>query len=319
MGFMLHGEWNDEWYSHDEKGEFQREKTVFHDRVSPGADTEFSPEAGRYHLYASWACPWASRALLTWKLKGLEEAIGLSVVDPHMGEDGWEFSEGEGCIPDTVNGADYLREIYLLTDDDYTGRVTVPVLWDKKKETIVNNQSDEIMRILDLHFDDWAKNEVTFCPEDKKDRIDEIIEELYKPVNNGVYRAGFAGSQQAYDRAVEELFAALDHWEEVLNNQRYLCGDQLTEADFCLFTTLYRFDPVYYLHFKCNRRRLVDYPNLWGYTRDIYQTPGVAEVCNMDHVKEHYYTSHPHINPKNLIPAGPEIDYESPHNRDNLG
>lgn len=318
MGFMLHGEWQDEWYSHDEKGEFQREETVFHDFISPD-DLDFSPEPNRYHLYVSWACPWASRVLLTWKLKGLEDVIGLSVVDPYMGEEGWEFSEREGCIPDSVNGADYLQEIYLLADADYTGRVTVPVLWDKKEETIVNNQSDEIMRMLDLQFDSWAKNEVTFYPGEKREEIDRTIAELYKPVNNGVYRAGFAGSQQAYEQAVEDLFAALDRWEEVLSSQRYLCGDRLTEADFCLFTTLYRFDSVYYLHFKCNLRRLVDFPNLWGYTRDIYQTPGVAEVCNMDHVKEHYYRSHEHINPKQIIPTGPRLDFNAPHDRAAVG
>ena len=318
MGFMLHGEWQDEWYSHDEKGEFQREETVFHDFISPD-DLDFSPEPNRYHLYVSWACPWASRVLLTWKLKGLEDVIGLSVVDPYMGAEGWEFSEREGCIPDSVNGADYLQEIYLLADADYTGRVTVPVLWDKKEETIVNNQSDEIMRMLDLQFDSWAKNEVTFYPGEKREEIDRTIAELYKPVNNGVYRAGFAGSQQAYEQAVEDLFAALDRWEEVLSSQRYLCGDRLTEADFCLFTTLYRFDSVYYLHFKCNLRRLVDFPNLWGYTRDIYQTPGVAEVCNMDHVKEHYYRSHEHINPKQIIPTGPRLDFNAPHDRAAVG
>ena len=316
MGFMLNGEWKSKDYTHSEKGEFKRDATTFRNRVQEGG--QFEPEAGRYHLYISWACPWASRAVIMRELKGLQDAIGLSVVDPYMGEDGWWFSDNPGCIADEVNEAELLREIYLLADPEFTGRVTVPVLWDKKKETIVNNESKEIMRFFDIEFDRLADREVTFFPEEYRQQIDEVIEKIYQPVNNGVYRAGFAETQQAYEEAVKELFEALDYWEAVLADQRYLCGPVLTEADWCMFTTLYRFDSVYYLHFKCNLRPISDYPNLHNYLLELYQLPGISSVCNMDHVKQHYYRSHPFLNPKQIVPAGPELDFEAEHNRDKL-
>ncbi len=318
MGVMVEGKWHKEGWPRDENGNFQREKTTFRSKISVSGTTTFFPESGRYHLYISWACPWASRTVIMRALKGLEDAISLSVVDPYMSEEGWEFSEREGCIPDTVNDAQYLREVYQKADSEYTGRVTVPVLWDKKKETIVNNESLEIMRFLDTEFDKLATNDVDLYPGEYRERIDEVIEEIYQPINNGVYRAGFASTQEAYETAVKELFEALDRWEGVLAEQRYLCGPVLTEADICMFTTLYRFDAVYYSHFKCNLRRIVDYPNLWNYLLELYQLPGVAAVCNMEHVKEHYYRSHEDINPHRIIPVGPELDFEQTHNRKSL-
>ncbi len=318
MGFMLNGEWKDKDYTTTEKGEFKRDETTFRNWILDSEEAKFKPEAGRYHLYISWACPWASRAVIMRELKGLQDVVGLSVVDPYMGEEGWWFSDNPGCIGDPVIDADYLREIYLLADPEFTGRVTVPVLFDKKENTIVNNESKEVMRIFDTEFDDFADREVTFYPEDYHEEIDETIEKIYQPVNNGVYRAGFADTQQAYDKAVGELFAALDYWEEVLSERRYLCGPRLTEADWCMFTTLYRFDAVYYLHFKCNLRRLIDYPNLQNYLLELYQLPGISEVCNMNHVKQHYYRSHPFLNPKQIVPAGPELDFDAPHDRTRL-
>ncbi|MFB6119769.1 MAG: glutathione S-transferase family protein [Halobacteriaceae archaeon] len=316
MGRMIDGEWftDAEMLEHDESGEFQRTTTTFRDRVDP-ADAE----AGRYHLYVSYACPWAHRTLLVRALKGLGDAISVSVVDPHRVDQGWEFdATKEGCTPDTVNDSDYLREVYATADPDYTGRVTVPVLWDTQEETIVNNESEEIIKILDTAFDDVAENDVTLYPEDRQDDVDEIIDDIYPDINNGVYRAGFAGSQSAYEDAVDDLFSALDRYDDLLADQRYLLGEDLTLADVCMFTTLYRFDEVYHTHFKCNHRRIVDYENLWGYVRELYQLPGVAETCVMDHVKEHYYKSHTDLNPAGLVPVGPAPDFEAPHDRDSL-
>ena len=266
----------------------------------------FTPEAGRYHLYVSYACPWAHRTLIMRALKGLEQAISLSVVDPYMGVEGWFFSEAPGCIPDTVNGTTYVRDLYLKVDPQMTGRVTVPILWDKQQQTIVNNESREIIRMLDQAFfaEDPQRN---FCPPDLQGRIDQTIDAIYQPINNGVYRAGFATTQGAYEDAVNELFAALDHWESVLQKQAYLCGDRLTEADICLFTTLIRFDAVYYGHFKCNRRHIWDYPHLWDYVKRIYHHPGISETCNFEHIKAHYYRSHDAINPTGIVPVGPEL------------
>jgi len=238
------------------------------------------------------------------------------VVDYFMGDDGWEFTDNPGCIPDNVNHKKYLREIYLLATADYSGRVTVPVLWDKKKNTIVNNESREIMRMLDTEFDAIGDASVSFFPTPLKEIIDETIDAIYEPVNNGVYRSGFATSQKAYDEAVAQLFDALDHWEQVLGNQRYLCGDVITEADWCLFTTLMRFDSVYVGHFKCNLRRIVDYPNIWNYLKELYQVPGVAGTVNMDHIKNHYYGSHESVNPTRIVPMGPIINFTEPHDRD---
>ncbi|MFB6150863.1 MAG: glutathione S-transferase family protein [Haloarculaceae archaeon] len=320
MNRLVDGEWRtDEYESTDGDGEFRRQTTTFRDWVSDDPDARFQPEAGRYHLYVSYACPWAHRTLLARSLKGLEDAISVDVVDPFRAEDGWQFTpEKEGCTPDTVNGSDYLREVYVAADPDMTGRVTVPVLWDREEETIVNNESAEILRMLDTEFDEFADRDVDLYPEGYRDEVDRIIEDIYDPINNGVYRAGFADSQEAYDRAIDDLFGALDHWDEVLEDQRYLAGDRPTEADVCMFTTLVRFDQVYHTHFMCNVSPIREYDNLWPYLRDLYGTPGVAETVNMDHIKEHYYTTHPDVNPKRIVARGPDLDFEAPHDRDEL-
>jgi putative glutathione S-transferase len=319
MGLLVEGEWKTERQWAAEDGRFERGTTTFRDRVTADGRGGFPAEAGRYHLYISWACPWAHRTAIMRKLKGLEGEIGLSVVDHLMGEDGWFFSDEPGAIPDTVGGARYLRDVYLKADPEYTGRVTTPVLWDRERETIVNNESREVVRMLDHEFTGIAENDVDLCPEDLREEIDRTITAIYEPVNNGVYKAGFATTQEAYEEAVHELFDALDHWEEVLSERRYLCGSRLTEADVCLFPTLVRFDPVYVGHFKCNVRRLVDYPNLWAYTRDIYGTDGIAETVNFEHIKRHYYESHRSINPTGIVPVGPILDFNEPHDRERLG
>jgi putative glutathione S-transferase len=314
-GMLIEGTWSKEGYKGDSKGRFMRNPTTFRHWIKADGSSEFQPSVGRYHLYVSYACPWAHRTLIMRKLKGLEKAISLSIVDPIMAEEGWEFSENEGCIRDPIHGANYLREIYVKADSQYTGRVTVPVLWDKQKGTIVNNESREIMRMFDRECDAIATQSANFCPDELTDEIEKTIDAIYQPINNGVYRSGFAMSQEAYDEAVTELFVNLDKWEGVLEKQRYLCGDKITEADWCMFTTLLRFDPVYYVHFKCNLRHIWDYPNLWNYLKDLYQQPGVKETCNLDHIKRHYYQSHPHINPSGIVPKGPIVDLDSPHNR----
>jgi len=299
-------------------GEFQRSETTFRDRITADRDATYRPEPGRYHLYVAWACPWAHGTLMTRSLLGLGDAISVDVVDPHRQDQGWEFSPGkEGCTADSIHGADYLREVYTAADPEYTGRVTVPVLWDRERGTIVNNESIEIMRMLSTAFDEHA-NGVDLYPEGERDEIDDIVDRIYDPINNGVYRAGFAGTQSAHEAAVEDLFDALDHWESVLADQRYLLGDHLTLADLRLFATLVRFDPVYHTHFKCNVRRIVDYPNLWNYTKDLYQTPGIAETVNLEQIKEHYFRSHTSINPTGFVPVGPEIDFTGDHDRDRL-
>ncbi len=317
MGLLVDGKWQDRWYDTESTGgKFVRSDSAFRDWVTADGSSGFKAEPGRYHLYVSLACPWASRALIFRKLKGLEEAIGLSVVDPHMGSNGWEFSEGPGCIPDTVNGARYLYEIYTKAKPDYTGRVTVPVLWDKQRQTIVNNESSDIIRMLNRAFDEFGNPDLDFYPEALRADIDAVNDVVYDTVNNGVYKAGFATKQEAYEEAFDALFATLDDLDHRLGRSRYLVGDRITEADWRLFTTLVRFDPVYYGHFKCNRRRLIDYPNLWPYTRDLYQVPGVAETVDFDHIKRHYYGSHATINPTGIVPKGPEIDFWAPHRRD---
>lgn len=318
MGMLIDGEWKKDGWKTDEEGHFQRSTTSFRDWVKQDSDARFRPESGRYHLYVSYACPWAHRTLITRQLTGLDEHISLSIVDPFMGEDGWAFSEEPGCIPDPIFGADYLREVYLEADSNYTGRVTVPVLWDKQTSTIVNNESQEIMRMFNTAFSDLADGDIDLAPEDKWAEIEEVIEAIYNPINNGVYRAGFAATQKAYDEAVDQLFEALDYWENILSEQRYLVGEQFTEADICMFTTLFRFDPVYNTHFKCNIRRIIDYPNLWNYVKEIYQLPGVASTCNLSHIKQHYYRSHESVNPKRIVPAGPDINYDEPHDRHRL-
>jgi len=316
MGLLINGTWSNQWYTPDEKGRFIRSEAKFRHRITADGSSGYKAEAGRYHLYVSHACPWSTRTVILRKLKGLENVIGLSVVDPFMGDDGWFFSDGPGCVPDSVNHKQFLYEIYTSAIPDYTGRVTVPVLWDKQTGTIVSNESREIIRMLDTEFEAFAENEVTFRPAGLEAEIDKTIEAIYQPINNGVYRAGFSTTQEAYEEAVTELFAALDYWESVLGEQRYLVGDVITEADWCLFATLYRFDSVYFHHFKCNLRRIQDYPNLWNYTRELYQYPGVADVCLMGHVKNHYYRSHPMINPTRIVPVGPIIDFNKAHDRD---
>lgn len=320
LGILKDGKWISEREQEDSEGRFVRPSTTFRNQITADGSSGFKAEPGRYHLYISWACPWANRTAILRQLKGLQDVIGMSVVAPEIHENSWEFSDEPGCIPDTVNGTQYLWQIYLKADSNYSGRVTVPVLWDKQTGTIVNNESREIIRMFDTEFNAFAKQNVNFYPEhlQKVKVVDETIDAIYQPINNGVYRAGFATSQSAYDEAVTELFKALDHWEKVLEKQRYLCGEQITEADWCMFTTLFRFDAVYYVHFKCNLHRIVDYSNLWNYLKDLYQQPGVKETCHLDHIKRHYYKSHPKVNPTRIVPKGPLIDFDAPHNRKQL-
>jgi putative glutathione S-transferase len=301
------------WNNKD--GEFVRYSSTFRNWIKKEGSTPFQPEDGRYHLYVSWACPWATRTLMMRTLKGLEKAITLSVVDPVWDEKGWRWSDGPGCIPDFVNNCSHLIDVYRLAQPQFKGEESVPVLWDKKLKTIVNNESLEIIRMLDLEFEGIAENPDSFYPKEKTKLIDETIQQLYLKVNNGVYRAGFATSQRAYEKSVKELFASLEYWEEVLGRSRFLCGDQLTEADICFYPTLFRFDIVYYGHFKCNLRQLRDFPNLWNYTKQIYQIPGISSVSNEDHCKRHYYMSQSEINPNRIVPLGPVVDFDSPHNR----
>ncbi len=320
MGRLIDGVWSDEWYdTKSTGGRFERKESSFRDWVRADGSTRFAPETGRYHLYVSLACPWAHRTLIFRRLLGLEEAVSLSVVDPYMGANGWEFGSSEGCIPDTVNGAKKLHEVYTRADAHYTGRVTVPVLWDKQHGTIVSNESSEIIRMFNSEFDAVAAHpEHDFYPEALRAEIDEINAFVYPNVNNGVYRCGFATTQEAYEEAFCQLFGALDRLEERLGRQRYLVGDRMSEADWRLFTTLVRFDAVYVGHFKCNLRRIADMPNLQGYLRELYQLPGVAETVNMTHIKRHYYESHGTINPTGVVPAGPELDLDTPHGRERL-
>ena len=318
MGKLVDGVWTNEWYMSDERGHFVRDETRFHNAVMADGSNGFAAERNRYHLYVSLACPWAHRTLLGRRLKRLESVISISVVHPHMGESGWEFAEYPGAGRDAVNGARYLHEVYTKAKRDYSGRVTVPVLWDKQQGTIVCNDSRMILRMLTREFEEFADRSKDLCPPDLEEAIDREIDALYQPVNNGVYRAGFATRQSAYEEAVRELFAALDGYEERLRRQRYLLGARFTEADICFFTTLLRFDAVYHYHFKCNVRRILDYPALFAYLRDIYQMPGVAELCNFDHIKHHYFTSHPKVNPNGIVPLGPLIDLMAPHQRGRL-
>jgi len=323
MGLLIDGQWHDRWYDTKQSGgRFQRQESLFRHWItadgSPGPSGEggFRAEPGRYHLYVSYACPWAHRTLIFRALKGLEAMIHVSVVNWTMGEHGWSFEPGPGVVPDPLHGARYLYELYLAAKSDYTGRVTVPVLWDKKTNTIVNNESAEIIRMFNSAFDGVGANPGDYYPEPLREEIDRINQRVYATVNNGVYRAGFATSQDAYEEAVNELFESLDWLEQLLTERRYLAGEQLTEADWRLFTTLVRFDPVYVGHFKCNRDRLVDFPLLWAYTRELYQIPGVAQTVHFDHIKHHYYESHPTVNPTGIVPVGPMLDFGAPHGRD---
>lgn len=321
MGLLVEGRWYDRWYDTERTGgRFERTESAFRNWVTASGAGGFKAESGRYHLYVSLACPWAHRTLIFRKLKRLEPHISLSIVDWLMGDQGWMFSDRVGTIPDDVNHAQYLHEIYTKAKPNYSGRVTVPVLWDKETRTIVNNESSEIIRMFNSAFNDLpgVNAELDLNPEFLCAHIDSINATVYDNVNNGVYKAGFATSQHAYDDAVRALFETLDDLEWRLSRQRYLVGDRLTEADWRLFTTLVRFDAVYVGHFKCNIRRLVDYPNLWAFTRELYQMPGIAETVNMTHIKGHYYESHRMINPTGIVPKGPEIDFMAPHDRDRL-
>ncbi len=322
MGKLVDGVWRDVWYdTKSTGGRFVRTNATFRNWVTPDGENApsgkaFKAEAGRYHLYVSYACPWAHRTLIFRKLKGLEDMIGVSVVNHFMGAQGWTFHEGDGVIPDPILDAEFLHEVYTASDYTFTGRVTVPVLWDKKTKAIVSNESSEIIRMFNSAFDHLGAKPGDFYPEALRAEIDEVNERVYHTVNNGVYKSGFATTQEAYEDAVVELFDTLDWLEERLSKQRYLVGDQITEADWRLFTTLLRFDAVYVGHFKTNLKRIVDYPNLWAYTRELYQVPGVKSTVNMHHIKHHYYGSHESINPTGVVPIGPQIDFDAPHGRD---
>jgi putative glutathione S-transferase len=318
MGMLVDGKWSDVWYEPDKKGRFVRSTTQFRDWIGSGGESRFAPAAGRYHLYVSLACPWAHRTLIMRRLKNLTEAISISIVDPMMLEGGWFFSTNPGCIADSVNAKKYMWEIYTAADAKYSGRVTVPVLWDKERSTIVNNESLEIIKMFDQDFGSVVQSSFEFYPEALRSEIDQVVAEIYEPINNGVYKSGFATTQAAYEEAVVTLFGELDRLEEVLNQQRYLVGSQITLADWCLFTTLLRFDPVYVGHFKCNKKRIFDYANLWNYMLELYQIPGVQETCNFDHIKRHYYGSHASVNPTKIVPLGPEFDLSQPHNRNRV-
>jgi len=319
MGLLVEGKWQDKWYdTKSTGGRFVRRKSQFREWVTADGSSGFKAEPGRYHLYVSLACPWAHRTLIFRKLKKLEGVISLSIVDPLMEENGWEFSDYESSIEDSVNGSDYLHQIYTTAKPDYTGRVTVPVLWDKEKKTIVNNESSEIILMLNSEFDEFGNSTQDFYPPELRDEIDQINEVVYHNINNGVYKCGFATTQQAYEEAFNNLFSTLDQIENILSKKRYIVGDKLTLADWRLFTTLLRFDSVYYTHFKCNLRRIEEYPNLSNYLRELYQYPGVEETVNFKHIKEHYFKSHKTINPTGIVPSGPELDLSTPHNRSKL-
>jgi putative glutathione S-transferase len=323
MGLLVDGVWQDEQVR-TQDGRFVRPTTSYRNWVtddgSPGPTGEggFSAARGRYHLYVALACPWAHRTVIFRALKRLEDVVSMSVVEPLYGPHGWKFGPRPGATPDTVNGKSELAEIYLLADPRFTGRVTVPVLWDKERRTIVNNESAEIIRMLNAAFGRFTNVTTDYYPPALRAEIDEINALVYANVNNGVYRAGFAATQEAYDEAFESLFAVLADIEQLLSRRRYLAGEAITEADWRLFTTLVRFDAVYYSHFKCNLRRIIDYPNLSNYLRDLYQQPGVAATVNMDHIKAHYYGTHRDLNPRGIVPLGPLLDFMAPHDRARL-
>lgn len=304
-------------YPHEtnSKGAFVRQQSRFRQWVKADNSAEFVAQPGRYHLYVSLACPWAHRTVIVRKLKKLEDVISLSVVDPIRDERGWAFRDVPGAEIDPINGFEFLAEAYLKSDPHFQGRVTVPTLWDKQRECVVNNESSEILRMLNREFNEWGDPSIDLYPISLQGEIDAVNLLVYEKINNGVYRTGFATTQTAYQEGVEELFAALDEIELRLSQQRYLVGSCPTEADWRFFTTLVRFDAVYYSHFKCNIRRLVDYPQIWSYTRELYQIPGVAETVNMDHIKKHYYLTHKKLNPSGILPIGPKLDFQKPHGR----
>ncbi|NBB93829.1 MAG: glutathione S-transferase family protein [Gammaproteobacteria bacterium] len=325
MGLLVDGVWHDQWYDTDSTGgRFERDKAVFRNWVTPdGAPGPqgkggFRAEPDRYHLYVAYACPWANRALIFRKLKGLGRMISLSVVNPLMRENGWSFEDGYKVAPDPIHGAEYMHQVYTAAKSDYTGRVTVPVLWDKQENTIVSNESADIIRMFNSAFDEVGAAEGDYYPEDLREEIDAVNDTVYHRVNNGVYKAGFATTQEAYEEAVIPLFETLDQLESRLDENRYLCGSRLTEADWRLFTTLIRFDAVYVGHFKCNIRRIEDYPNLSNYLRELYQVPGIAETVDFHAIKLHYYGSHDTINPNYIVPLGPALDFHRKHDRDRL-
>ncbi|MCP1418224.1 putative glutathione S-transferase [Pseudomonas laurylsulfativorans] len=324
MGLLVDGRWQDKWYESSKDGAFQREQAQRRNwltadgKPGPTGVGGFAAEPGRYHLYVSLACPWAHRTLILRKLKGLENLIDVSVVSWLMLENGWTFDKTLGSTGDKLDGFEFMHQRYTADTADYTGRVTVPVLWDKQQKRIVNNESAEIIRMFNSAFDDLTGNDLDFYPAPLRGEIDALNERIYPAVNNGVYRAGFATSQQAYEEAFNDVFAELDHLEQVLDANRYLTGEYLTEADIRLFTTLIRFDAVYYGHFKCNLRRIADYPNLPNWLREIYQWPGIAETVDFTHIKHHYYGSHKTINPTGIVPKGPEQDFTASHDRERL-
>ncbi|MFT7561499.1 MAG: putative glutathione S-transferase [Flavobacteriales bacterium] len=325
MGLLVEGKWQNEWYdTKSSGGRFERKAPSFRNWITkdgsagPSGIGGFNAESNRYHLYVSLACPWAHRTIIYRKLKGLEDMISMSVVNAFMGDEGWTFAEGEGVVADPIFNATNVHEIYTAAQADYTGRVTVPILWDKKTNTIVSNESPEIIRMFNSAFDNVGAIPGDFSPPELLSEIDKLNEFIYPTINNGVYRAGFATTQEAYDEAVVDVFSALDTLDARLENRRYLTGSTITEADWRLFTTLVRFDAVYVGHFKCNLRRIVDYPNIWGYLRDLYQVPGIADTVAMDYIKAHYYGSHETINPTRIVPVGPYIDFNASHGRETL-
>jgi len=323
MGKLIEGVWHETGYETEKHGgRFVRDTSKFRNwvtldgRAGPSGSAGYPAESGRYHLYVSHACPWAHRTLIFRTLKGLTDHVGVSVVHPDMLREGWEFrTDFPGATGDRLGDRAFLRELYLDAKPDVSGRVTVPVLYDTRTDTIVSNESAEIIRMFNTAFDAITGDRQDFYPADLRETIDPINDRVYETVNNGVYKSGFATSQEAYDAAVYPLFDSLDWLEDILSRNRFLAGDRLTEADWRLFTTLVRFDLVYHLHFKCNRRRIVDYPNLWAYTRDLYQWPGVAETVRFDHIVRHYHYSHESINPYRIIPINPVLDFEAPHDR----
>ena len=317
MGYLQKGVWHEGWYDTSKTaGEFVRQESQFRRFVTADGSSGFRAEPGRYHLYVSFACPWAHRTIIFRRLKQLEDVISMSVVEPVMSDQGWTFTDGAGCAPDSVNGSTYLHQVYTRAQPDYSGRVTVPVLWDKQMQTIVNNESSEIIRMFNSEFNALTGVKTDFYPAARRQDIDAINAFVYERINNGVYQAGFAGSQRVYERAVKRLFDALDEVEARLERTRYLLGDAVTEADWRLLPTLLRFDAVYVTHFKCNLKRIADYPNLSNYARDLYQQPKVAETVNLDHIKRHYFLSHRHLNPSGIVPLGPILDFSRAHDRD---
>ncbi|MCF2905767.1 glutathione S-transferase family protein [Octadecabacter sp. CECT 8868] len=326
MGQLVDGKWHDVWYdTKSTGGAFKRTTAKFRNWITadgsagPSGDGGFQAASGRYHLYVSYACPWAHRALVFRALKGLQDHISVSAVHPDMLSDGWTFeTDSHGATGDDLYGLTFARDIYLKADPKVSGRVTVPILWDKERETIVSNESSEIIRMLNSAFNGITGNTDDYWPEDMRQAIEDVNARIYDTVNNGVYKSGFATTQEAYDAAVVPLFESLDWLEERLGQGRYLMGDQITEADWRLWTTLVRFDPVYHLHFKCNKKRIVDYPNLWGFTRDLYQVKGISETVNMNHIVRHYHYSHDTINPNRIIPINPDLDFMTPHGRETV-